>query len=150
MVEHIFGEDGKMGERGSWSTFRTISMGFGQQGKSVQQAASTALRSVGPLCADAIAEKLKTEDVAHRERLVAALGCVGPNALPYTNMLSLGGLFGTSDVFLFFSAGNSSMLVTWLYNLLSWQKGKVTVWYNLLSWKKGNISISVQFFFFFK
>lgn len=56
--------------------------------KRVQLAAEATLRSLGPLCADLIAEKLKAEDPEERELLVVALGCVGsPNALPYTNML---------------------------------------------------------------
>ena len=56
--------------------------------KRVQLGAATTLRSLGPLCADAIAQRLKAEDPDERELLVTALGCVGsPNALPYTNML---------------------------------------------------------------
>eukprot|EP00438_Fugacium_kawagutii_P034120 Skav214379 [mRNA] locus=scaffold4284:80326:84279:- [translate_table: standard] len=54
----------------------------------VRLAAANTLRSLGPLCADSIAQRLKAEDPEERELLVTALGCMGaPNALPYTNML---------------------------------------------------------------
>ena len=56
--------------------------------KRVQLAAANTLKSLGPLCADSIAQKLKVEDPEERELFVIALGCIGsPNALPYTNML---------------------------------------------------------------
>ena len=56
--------------------------------KRVQLAAANTLKSLGPLCADSIAQKLKVEDPDERELFVIALGCIGsPNALPYTNML---------------------------------------------------------------
>ncbi|CAE7364227.1 unnamed protein product [Symbiodinium natans] len=54
----------------------------------VQHAAKVALQRVGSSCANALAENLSTEDSLHRAALACALGHVGPNALPYTNMLA--------------------------------------------------------------